>query len=230
MLCYNVGILTPSSFREIIHKRGTRLLLTLFYSSLVLFMLYFPRVSPIAIPKTSDGPSPSFRVALIVLAICVVHAVATIAVALTVVLAYPSSRQFGANILGIIAAILSSIQYFPQIYTTLMLRRIGSLSIPMMCIQTPGSIVWVASLAARLGPEGWSTWGVYLVTAVLQGTLLVMAVYFEYVSPIAPVQDERAIDGNTVPENGHANNHVEDSARTPHQEPSEETPLLRASE
>ena len=48
-----------------------------------------------------------------------------------------------------------------------------------MCIQTPGSFVWVGSLAARLGWEGWSTWGIYLVTGVLQGCLLVMGITFE---------------------------------------------------
>lgn len=49
----------------------------------------------------------------------------------------------------------------------------------MMCIQTPGSFVWAASLAARLGPSGWSAWGVYCVTGVLQGTLLVMGIIYE---------------------------------------------------
>jgi len=48
-----------------------------------------------------------------------------------------------------------------------------------MVIQTPGSFVWAGSLAVRLGNEGWSTWGVYLVTGCLQGCLLCMAVYFE---------------------------------------------------
>lgn len=53
----------------------------------------------------------------------------------------------------------------------------------MMCIQTPGSLVWAASLAQRLGAEGWSAWGVYVITALLQGTLLVMGIYFEYLGP-----------------------------------------------
>ena len=48
-----------------------------------------------------------------------------------------------------------------------------------MCIQTPGSFVFAASLATRLGTEGWSTWGVYVVTGILQGGLLVMATIFE---------------------------------------------------
>ena len=49
----------------------------------------------------------------------------------------------------------------------------------MMCIQTPGSFVWAASLAARLGPSGWSAWGVYLVTGSLQGTLLILGSWYE---------------------------------------------------
>lgn len=180
---------------------------------LLLFVLYFPRATPIDVPKTS-GPAPSFRVALVVLATCILHAIATIVSALVVVTAYPSHRQLCANVFGVIAAILSSIQYFPQIYTTLRLRRIGSLSIPMMCIQTPGSIVWVSSLAARLGSEGWSTWGVYLVTAILQGSLLVMAVYFEYIRPITPVTGENGVAVHDASEN--ADEHTS----------SEESPLL----
>jgi hypothetical protein len=48
----------------------------------------------------------------------------------------------------------------------------------MMCIQTPGSFVWAASLAKRLGREGWSAWGLYIVTGCLQGVLLGMGVSF----------------------------------------------------
>ena len=48
-----------------------------------------------------------------------------------------------------------------------------------MLIQTPGSFVWAGSLAARLGSEGWSTWGIFVVTGCLQGCLLVMGISFE---------------------------------------------------
>ena len=54
----------------------------------------------------------------------------------------------------------------------------GSLSIPMMCIQTPGSFVFVVSLASREGTR-WSSWVTYAVTGVLQGGLLVMCVVWE---------------------------------------------------
>jgi hypothetical protein len=62
---------------------------------------------------------------------------------------------------------------------TYSLGHVGSLSIPMMLIQTPGAFLWAGSLAARLGMEGWSTWGIFLVTGCLQGCLLVMGIYFE---------------------------------------------------
>lgn len=50
----------------------------------------------------------------------------------------------------------------------------------MMCIQTPGSFVWSGSLAKRLGLAGWSTWGIFLVTGILQGMVLTMCISFEF--------------------------------------------------
>jgi hypothetical protein len=110
---------------------------------------------------------------------CVVHGIITLILSLYFIAARPEALQAWANFLGIISTVLASIQYFPQIYTTYTLKRVGSLSIPMMCIQTPGAFVWAGSLAARLGAAGWSAWGVYVVTGCLQGTLLVMGITFE---------------------------------------------------
>lgn len=70
----------------------------------------------------------------------------------------------------------------------------------MMCIQTPGSFVWSASLAKRLGLAGWSTWGIFLVTGVLQGMVLTMCISFEYrdwkkrdeTNPTEPASNEPA--------------------------------------
>lgn len=76
-------------------------------------------------------------------------------------------------------AILAAIQYLPQIWTTYRLKHVGSLSIPMMCIQTPGGLLFAGSLFARLGWAGWSTWTIYLLTAGMQGTLLFMGISFE---------------------------------------------------
>ena len=49
----------------------------------------------------------------------------------------------------------------------------------MMCVQTPGSFIFAGSLAARLGWMGWSTWGLFLWTGVLQGSLLAMSIWLE---------------------------------------------------
>ncbi|EEP82524.1 conserved hypothetical protein [Uncinocarpus reesii 1704] len=196
---------------------------TCFAIILALFVIFFSR--PDTSPTSKHDEAPSFRTALLVAAACIIHAVALVILSFTIGLAYPSSRQLWANIFGIMATILSSIQYFPQIYTTFMLRRVGSLSIPMMCIQTPGSLVWAASLATRLGTEGWSTWGVYVVTALLQGTLLTMGIYFEYLNP-QKVEDNVHPEGITAPppyENRSEPSFEEDA----YDRVSEQTPLLR---
>lgn len=102
----------------------------------------------------------------------------------------------------------------------------------MMCIQTPGSLVWAASLAAREGVKGWSVWGVLVVTACLQGTLLVMAIYFEYFGPDSKPNgsasegpDEQDDQYGAFSPGGR-----EVSTREPvsGEQPSEETPLLQS--
>lgn len=103
-----------------------------------------------------------------------------------------------ANILGLMAASLACVQYFPQIWTTYQLGHVGSLSIPMMVIQTPGSFVWAGSLAARLGTEGWSIWGVNLVTGCLQGCLLVMGIYFELQAKKIGINLESEVSSTTL--------------------------------
>jgi cation transport ATPase len=139
---------------------------------------------PSASPSDPDSAHhstthPSFRTALLVALTCALHFLLTALLSIYFTLFHSSSLQSWANLLGIFSTILASIQYFPQIYTTYILKRVGSLSIPMMCIQTPGSFVWAGSLAQRLGVEGWSAWGVYCVTGCLQGTLLLMGSYYE---------------------------------------------------
>lgn len=159
-------------------------------------------------------------------AICILHALVTLIISVTFATRRPTALPTWANFLGILAAVLASIQYFPQIYTTLRLRCVGSLSIPMMCIQTPGSLVWAASLAAREGIKGWSIWGVLVVTACLQGTLLTMAIYFEYFGPNKGkigLQDDRALNGN-----GAVGETPAPEGPVHAEPPGEETPLLQS--
>lgn len=102
-------------------------------------------------------------------------------IVVTAVLEYvaPQKLNIWAPALGLMAAILAAIQYFPQIWTTYHLKHVGSLSIPMMCIQTPGGFLFAGSLFARLGWGGWSSWGIFLLTATMQGILLALAIYYE---------------------------------------------------
>ncbi|CAG8363398.1 unnamed protein product [Penicillium salamii] len=201
-----------------------------FFSILLLFVIYFPRatspIDPMSAVSTSSS-APTYRTALVVTGICLLHALATIIISIAFELRQPAAVPAWANFLGILSAILASIQYLPQIYTTFRLQCVGSLSIPMMCIQTPGSLVWAASLAARKGWSGWSIWGVLVVTACLQGTLLTMAIYFEYFGPNnkgeAGRADLDAPNGSGLGGTG-TGTHPEPLP----ERPSEETPLLQS--
>ena len=54
-----------------------------------------------------------------------------------------------ATFLGVSSAILAAIQYMPQIERTWRAKVVGALSIPMMCMQSPGAIAMVLSIALR---------------------------------------------------------------------------------
>ncbi|KAJ5601523.1 hypothetical protein N7510_011057 [Penicillium lagena] len=194
--------------------------------SLLLFVIYFPRATSPTSPLTSAGPT--YRTALVITAICILHALVVVIISAAFALRQPSALKSWADFLGILAAILASIQYLPQLYTTFRLRCVGSFSIPMMCIQTPGSLVWAASLAARQGPGGWSTWGPLVVTACLQGSLLTMAIYFEYFGPNRTRKAVHQADENGAPSGGAAEQESARQAAVAAERPSEETPLLQS--
>ncbi|KAK6456136.1 mannosyltransferase [Scheffersomyces xylosifermentans] len=84
-----------------------------------------------------------------------------------------------ASINGLLSTLLTVIKYVPQIYTTYLLKHPGTLSIGMMCIQTPGGFVFTATLFFTKGSH-WSSWVSYLVAASLQGLLLILCIYYEY--------------------------------------------------
>ena len=158
------------------HMLSVRIMLI--RGSLFLFLLFFPSATSLA-PLSKPRSQPTFRSAIIVFLICVLHAFVIFIVSAVMIYRFPPHLAAWAQFLGVQGTILAAIQFLPQIWTTWKLQAVESLSIPMMCIQTPGSFVWVASLAANLGWEGWSTWGIYLVTGILQGCLLMMGITFE---------------------------------------------------
>lgn len=153
-------------------------ILTLF--STLLFLAFFPK-NPANLNTQHYGRSslPTLKDALLVIYLSMAHLFVVLFVSIVVFARYANHLQTWANLLGTLSTILASVQYLPQIWTTWQLQQVMSLSIPMMCIQTPGSYLFAASLALRLGWSGWSAWGVYIVTGLLQGCLLVMAIVFE---------------------------------------------------
>lgn len=86
----------------------------------------------------------------------------------------PSSRLLvsrWAAFLGFTSTILAAAQYVPQIVHTARAKLVGSLSIPMMCLQVPGSAIFVYSLALRPGVN-FTSLAAYVCTGILQGVLL----------------------------------------------------------
>ncbi|TFK21006.1 hypothetical protein FA15DRAFT_646220 [Coprinopsis marcescibilis] len=83
-----------------------------------------------------------------------------------------------ARFLGVSAAILASIQYTPQLIHTYRSKLVGALSIPMMCIQTPGGVLMVLSIALRPGTN-WTSWLTFAIAAVMQGMLLTMCILWK---------------------------------------------------
>ncbi|KAH9886287.1 hypothetical protein C8Q73DRAFT_716140 [Cubamyces lactineus] len=85
--------------------------------------------------------------------------------------------QLWATFLGVSSALLAAFQYTPQIAHTYRIKLVGALSIPMMCLQTPGAVLMVLSIALRPGTN-WTTWISYAVAGIMQGILLVMCIIF----------------------------------------------------
>lgn len=81
-------------------------------------------------------------------------------------------RKDLALFLGLSGTLLAILQYAPQIYKTYRAGLVGALSLGTMCIQVPGSILFVISIAIRPGTN-WTSWIPYAVTGAMQGALLV---------------------------------------------------------
>lgn len=162
------------SFLHIYNKIDTN-----FTISLVLFLVFF-RYQDATVPQDElAGESPKWQVATLVGVSAFVHGLLVVILTGVFAIARPNYLNSWANFLGVMATSLAVIQYFPQIWTTYHLKHAGSLSIPMMCIQTPGGFLFATSLFFRLGWKGWSTWSIFVVTAAMQGVVLGMCIYYE---------------------------------------------------
>ncbi|KAH6614057.1 PQ loop repeat protein-like protein [Boeremia exigua] len=155
---------------------------TCFFFIMMLFLIFFPRPLIPGIDQDAEeediSKMPTWKEAVLVLAVSLAFFIFAFIGSVVFVYAVPSHVRGWANFLGLLATVLAAIQYIPQIITTWRLQEPGSLSVLMMCIQTPGSFVFAASLYARLGSGGWSAWGLFIFTGCLQGCLLAMSLSF----------------------------------------------------
>jgi hypothetical protein len=91
---------------------------------------------------------------------------------------WPSpATVFLASILGSISLLLNILQFLPQIRATYRRKHAGALSVPAMCMQAPGSLVFSYTLSRSPGTNA-STWASYAVGGILQGTLLALCLYY----------------------------------------------------
>ncbi|KAI1318561.1 hypothetical protein EDD11_006251 [Mortierella claussenii] len=158
---------------------------------LVLYLLYYPSYK-IAAERVQQhirhysflpAHSEEWRVSLLIAHVVTIHLVVCtfITIGLLAFVGGPENHWTSAwaTFLGITSVLLATIQYVPQIHRTFKRRSVGALSIPMMMMQTPGAALLTLSLALRPGAN-WTTWIVYAVTGCLQGTLLVMCIYYHF--------------------------------------------------
>ncbi|KAF2474000.1 uncharacterized protein BDR25DRAFT_332723 [Lindgomyces ingoldianus] len=185
---------------------------TCFFFIMMLFLIFFPRNLP---EEEAEANMPTWKEAIIVLAASLAFFIFAFLGSIIFVYAASSHLRGWANFLGVLGTLLAGVQYIPQILMTWELQAVRSLSVPMMCIQTPGSFVFAASLAVRLGPGGWSAWGLFIFTGCLQGCLLVMSLCFLW-------RDWKAKKAGPGPGNGEAHG----NGVLLYEGESEETPLL----
>lgn len=131
--------------------------------------------------------------------------------------AYEAPMMIIANVNGLLSTTLTMMKYIPQIYTTYKLKHPGTLSIGMMCVQTPGGALFTLTLFLSKGSH-WSSWISYFVAFILQGTLLSLCVYYEYFKSDgveAQLLERREID-RRINENLNATDADEHTDAEPH--------------
>ena len=113
---------------------------------------------------------------------------AALGVALVLLLRYDTQLEYHpvrayADGLGIAASVLVALVWLPQIYTTLRERSPGSLSIEMLLLQAPGSVLVVIFQAVLANPPlPWSTWLPYIITSLEQFLLIGLWLFFTFSS------------------------------------------------
>ncbi|KAJ3552044.1 hypothetical protein NM688_g4365 [Phlebia brevispora] len=162
-----------------------------------LYMLYYPSHLKYATTDADlhDSRPPlsaktavkrdEWRLSIILSWVVFLYTLLVTAVTFFLLAAYPSPDISGqerklslwATFLGVTSTMLAAFQYLPQIAHTYRHKLVGALSIGMMLIQTPGAVLMVMSIALRPGTN-WTTWSPYAMAGILQGTLLVMCLFW----------------------------------------------------
>lgn len=146
----------------------------------MLYLIYFPTEPDLVSSAASiTSTAPPRRRDAVVVGVATLIALLVVGItSIAMVASFPHHTQGWANLLGTVSGVLAAIQYLPQIYYTFKIGDVKSLSIITMLIQVPGAFVFAFSLWLRVGWEGWSTWLVYVVTGILQGVLLGLAISY----------------------------------------------------
>ncbi|KAI8967705.1 hypothetical protein BDF20DRAFT_829137 [Mycotypha africana] len=183
----------------------------MFSSIFLLYLLYFPESKKreihapgqlqLDLPSKIKPPiTAEWKISLVVAGICIAHLALSffISVLLLAFVGGPEHWQTNlwAAFLGILSMILASLQYFPQIWKTWQTKMVGALSIPMMCLQTPGTVLFVYSLMARSGTN-WTAWLTYMVTGILQGILLTMCIIWHFRNKRLGIGEFEPLDDTT---------------------------------
>ena len=126
----------------------------------------------------------NFRIArvLLVVAVVLTGVVVTVGVGLMVIVPNSTDNDFiklTADTLGIIAALIVVVVWLPQIYSTFVARDPGELSIVMLIIQMPGSLIIIV-YQGIINKASWTTWLPYICNAIELLVLIVMWFFFSY--------------------------------------------------
>lgn len=195
----------------------------MFTTTLVLFLIYFPRphnfradsfgaAHPVAVP-VPRASSRGWQASVAVTCVCIVHLVVFFLVSLSFLRKSATRAQaiLWANWVGGTGAVLSTMQYLPQLVTTLRRRSRGSLSLATLAIQAPGSFILAYSIAVRPGVR-WSSWLLFVVTGALQLLLLLIC--------LGLASDRKAADQVERAHRGHSAEQEEAEALLPPFDPS----------
>jgi len=134
--------------------------------------------------KARLSTTPEWRLAVTLGAVVAIHLVLLTLLSLTLLLTLPPTSPphplliYLTTFLGVSATMLAVLQYGPQIYKTYRAGLVGALSLGTMFLQVPGSVLFVISIALAPGTD-WTSWMAYAVTGFMQGTLLVICLFWK---------------------------------------------------